>query len=404
MKKVRVEDVSDICRGSFLRHEEHRISQGMSGVPIITLSDILSSSRSVQYLYATRESLRDHKSEDERVQLLPRGTVLIPTFGLQAKRRRIAIAGIPVVASRQFVGLVPHREIESRYLAWTLFHAIQSMSPETASFNTLTIHLRTLKRIPFTRRTLSEQIRIADTLDSADVLTSKCSYANTMAQRILQAIFVSILGNPATHSSPWPIHQLGEVCQIVAETIPPRRSSNQFESRTQDIPLLEALSRDDYVVDGLLDGQPSPGLQSQSGALPPGTIVITNRSTVSIALSQIPVHLYDGDIGLVCRPSVDPWYIFAWLKLASVYIQSLKRHRKHSHLSPDVLRRVQIPVPPLDLQYQFGEAIEHLEGVLVKIQNKECSLQLLVRSLCSNLLLDADRAVSPDPTEENLPQ
>lgn len=404
VQTVRVDDVTDIRRGPHLRPSDYRISQGAQGVPLVRLSDIDSSCRSVQYLSATRESLSDYKAGDTRVRLFPKGTVIFPILGPKPELRRIVIADVPVVASRGLVGLVPHPEVESRYLAWTLFHANRCMSTEAGPFNPGIMHLRTLKRFPIARRTLDEQTRIADTLDSADLLKSKCSNENTKVQRILQAVFLDIFGNPAATSSSWPTHRLEEVCEIVSASGAERSSSRQLEGKTDRLLLQNALKRDDLVVDESLGGQSFSESRNTSGALPPGAILLSTYPTVGgVAMSSKPIHVFNGSVGLVCRSSVDSWYLLAWLRLARPYLQSLTRDRRFSQLSPKILRNVDIPVPPLDLQHRFRSTIEHLHRVQLKLLRKERDLELIVHSLCADLLLDGVRTTSPQSTGEKLP-
>lgn len=404
VQTVRVDDVSEIRRGTYLRPSDYRISQGAQGVPLVGLSDIDSSCRSVQYLSDTRESLSDYQADDSKVRLLPKGTVIFPILGPKPELRRIVIADVPVVAGRHFVGLVPHPEIEPRYLAWTLFHANQCSSPEEGPFNPSIMRLWTLKRFPFALRTLDEQTRIADTLESADLLKSKCLNENTKVQRILQAVFLDIFGNPAATSSTWPTHRLEEVCEIVSASGAARSSSRQLGGKTDRMLLQNALKRDDLVIDEPLDEEPLSESQNTSGALPPGAILLSTYAIVGgVAMSSKPTHVFNGSVGLVCRSSVDSWYLLAWLRLARPYLQSLTRNRRFSRLSPKILRNVDIPVPPLDLQHRFRNTIEHLYKIQSKFLRKERDLELIVQSLCANLLLDGVRTTSPQSTGEKLP-
>src|SRR5262249_3851956 len=106
----------------------------------------------------------------------------------------------------------PKRSVSPRYLAHFLqtpeyWSQIRRNATGTAQAG---VNATRLKQLSLPLAPLEEQERISNILDRAESLRAKRRRALEKAEKLSQAIFIELFGDPATNSYGWPIVTIGE--------------------------------------------------------------------------------------------------------------------------------------------------------------------------------------------------
>jgi len=209
---------------------------------------------------------------------------------------------------------------------------------------------------------LSEQRRIVEILDQADRLRRLRAEADAKAERILAALFIKMFGDPATNPMGWPERRIGEICEVVSGATP---RTDQPEFWGGGIPWAtpkDLSGLDDWVLWTTERTITQEGLANCSATMMPReAVLVSSRAPIGlVALAGVPMCTNQGFKSLVCSHSVDPWYLFAWCKLQTSFLQFLGRGATFTEVSKRIVEEIRIPVPPLSEQRELRGRLEEL--------------------------------------------
>ena len=241
-----------------------------------------------------------------------------------------------------------------------------------------------LKTFELPLPTLREQRRIVDLLDQADALRRWRVEADAIADRILQALFYRLFGNPATNSLNWPKTKIGSV---VNETS--YGTSCQSNTNGDGLPVLRMnnitsagqlnLSDVKHVLlgEGELTKQ-----RLQAGDL------LFNRTNTKELVGK--TGLWRGQMEAVAasylirvradQSQVLPDYLWAWMN--TPYFKQLlfdisRRAVGMANINATELRSMPILVPTLQHQGLFAEHLRSLETLADTRKESARSLETL---------------------------
>jgi type I restriction enzyme S subunit len=260
--------------------------------------------------------------------------------------------------------LYPHPVLDRKYLFYyltTQYEYLRSVHRGSGIPHLDPTHLHRC-RIPLP--SLSEQRRIVEILDQADRLRRLRAEADAKADRILPALFINMFGDPTTNPMGWPVRTIGELCDVVSGATP---KSNRREYWGGGIPWAtpkDLSTLDDWVLESTERTLTDEGLASCSATrMPKEAVLLSSRAPIGlVAIAGISMCTNQGFKSLVCRQGVDPWYVFAWCKLRSDYLESLGRGATFKEISKRIVEHVEIPVPPADVQRRFRNVVEDLRS------------------------------------------
>ena len=205
---VTLEAAAEIRGGGTPRREDPTYWNG--GIPWLTPSDLPPVGAGVASIRETADSITEEGLASSAATLLPPGTVL---FSSRASIGKVGIAAVPVTTNQGFANLIPRRGVEPRYLAWCVSHHAQQIASLAGSTTFREVTKSALRRFRIPLPPPSEQRRIVDILDQADLLLRLRAEADAKADRILPALFRKMFGDPATNPMGWPVvplRQLGK--------------------------------------------------------------------------------------------------------------------------------------------------------------------------------------------------
>jgi type I restriction enzyme S subunit len=101
--------------------------------------------------------------------------------------------------------------------------------------------------------------------------------------------------------------------------------------------------------------------QISSGLLPVGTVLLSSRAPIGyMVITQIPVAINQGFIGIKCTESMPNYYILNWLKFNLEEIIGRANGTTFLEISKSNFRPMLLKIPPTELMETFVSVVEPL--------------------------------------------
>lgn len=206
---------------------------------------------------------------------------------------------------------------------------------------------------------LEEQRRIVDLLARAEGIVRLRREAQQKAAELIPAIFVDMFGDPTTNPKQWPIQRLGDVVQSVSGGTPAKARPEFWNGdlpwvSPKDMKRDEIVNAEDHVNRRAL-------IETSLKLVPPDSVLIVVRGmilvhTVPVAITQVPVTINQDMKALRPASCISAPYLQWVLKVNHAKLLGAVSTAAHGtkKLDTDALMAMPVPVPPPQLQQQFG--------------------------------------------------
>lgn len=329
-------------------------------------------------------------------QWLKRGDVLIATSSgsLDVVGKAARIRSDQDVAFGAFCKVLrPTAEVDAGYFA----HFFQTMpyrrhvARVAAGSNINNLKGRDLDNIEILLPPIEEQRRIAVVLDAAEAIRTKRRQALALLDTLTQAVFHDILGDPVQNEHGWPTVLLGDVAQFVRGiTFKPKDVVSAGEPgsvvclRTKNVQA--EVDLDDLIAVA------STFVKRQGQYLQAGDVLISSANSWNLVgkccwIPELPWRASFGGFVTASRPtteSVHRRYLFEWLRHQRIQqlLRSFSRKTTNiSNLNLDRCRSMAFPLPPVESQRQFVDAVERIQLHRTSLEESSLTLDTLFASL-----------------------
>ncbi|SCC93480.1 Type I restriction-modification system (Specificity subunit) [Thiomonas sp. X19] len=225
---------------------------------------------------------------------------------------------------------------------------------------------------------LEAQRRIVDLLARAEGIVRLRREAQQKAAELIPAIFVDMFGDPATNPKQWPIQRLGDVVQSVSGGTPAKARPEFWDG---DLPWV---SPKDMKRDEIVDAEDHVNRRVLSETslklVPPDSVLIVVRGmilvhTVPVAITQVPLTINQDMKALRPASCISAPYLQWVLKVNHAKLLGAVSTAAHGtkKLDTDALMAMPVPVPPPNLQQQFGARLLAVRSIVS--QQREASVR-----------------------------
>ncbi|MEQ9453606.1 MAG: restriction endonuclease subunit S [Phycisphaeraceae bacterium] len=350
---VRIADCAKVITGSTPSKREAAFWGGQ--VPFVTPAQ-LGTNKPIE---SASEGLTERGVEQAR--LLPRNAVLVCCIGSLGKT---GITGRPVVTNQQINAIVfdPER-VHTRYG----YHATRQLKPlldHYAPSTTVRIVKKSIfEGIEIPLPPLPEQKRIAKILDAADALRAKRRESIAQLDKLIQATFLDMFGDPVTNPKGWEVASLGDVADFHAGSTLP--AGEPYSGQNGGFLYLKVGDLNDSENRRTVLRSREWGKTRQKGvSAPADSVVIPKRGgaigTNKKRLLGRPAVLDPNLMAISVKDRLHPVYLYTWFH--SFDLLSITSGSTVPQLNKRDLAPLQIPVPPIRLQSQFSDIIQSTYG------------------------------------------
>lgn len=331
-------------------------------VPWATPKDL--SMLSGRRISQTSDKLTHAGFASSSVEMLPAGSVLLSS---RAPIGLVAVNDVPMCTNQGFKSLIPGPDVVAEYLYWCLCYYRPLLEAAGSGSTFKELSKEGVSRFEIPLPPVSEQRRIAAALDKADDIYRARERALQRLDSLLQATFLKVFGDPVRNERNWPTAPIDQVAVDVqygtstnANTdrrgVPIVRMNNLTTAGRIDLTVIKwcDLSNDEvakYAVrrgDLLFNRTNSPELVGK-------TAVWDRDESFAFAGYLIRVRFDES--------RVLPDFVSHCLNSASgkrLLAATAKPSNNMSNISASELRRLRIPIPPLELQRQFAEIVKRV--------------------------------------------
>lgn len=271
-----------------------------------------------------------------------------------------------------------------------LMHCLNSplIRDRIAGFATGTTRSRisrgNLAKIKIPLPPLPEQRRIAEILDKADALRAKRRAALAQLDMLTQSIFLDMFGDPATNPKGWSTRRIEDVAQVVSGATPRTDVEAYWDGNIKWVTPKELSGLEDIYIAATERCITQTGLSSCAAtSLPVGSVLFSSRAPIGhTAICRASMATNQGFKSFVPRESVlDPHFLLFWLRLRRGYLESLGTGATFKEVSKAVVARIELALPPFDLQARFAERVIALEALKKEQQRARTECHALFASL-----------------------
>ncbi|KZZ24270.1 hypothetical protein A3754_02900 [Alcanivorax sp. HI0083] len=243
---------------------------------------------------------------------------------------------------------------------------------------------------------LTEQKRIANILDKADAIRHKRQQAIQLADEFLRAVFLDMFGDPVTNPKGWEVETLSSL--VVGKL----QNGAYFPKEKYSSKGVEMVHMADAFYDVVPRGQlkrvNASAKEIEKYGLGVEDIMISRRSLnyegaakpTLIPESSEPLIFESSMIRLTPNPElINKRYLFQYLSDPSVKDHHVRKYVTGATIkgiSQKNLEKVEVLVPPLDMQRKFEESATSIERFVAKHSFNKSMGEDLFLSISQNFL------------------
>ncbi|MGB8644424.1 MAG: restriction endonuclease subunit S [Anaerolineae bacterium] len=229
---------------------------------------------------------------------------------------------------------------------------------------------------------LPEQQRIAAILARADRLRRTCRYAQQLSNTFLQSVFLRMFGNPRANPNNWPIVKLVELGDL---------DRGRSRNRPRDTPELYGgpypfiqtgdIANSEGYVREFKQTYSELGLQ-QSKMWPRGTLCITIAANIAkTSILTFDACFPDSVVGFIPNSKTNTEFIQQWFSFAQKELEETAPESAQKNINLEILRELEVALPPLHLQQQFGGIVHQFERLRAQQREAERQAEHLFQTL-----------------------
>lgn len=232
---------------------------------------------------------------------------------------------------------------------------------------------------------LSEQRHVAEVLDRAEALLTMRRAAHAQLDTLTQSIYFEMFGDPTTNPNRFPIVPLGEVFEIARGGSP--RPIDSFVTEDPDginwITIGDASAGTKYITATKRRIRRDGARKSRE--VKPGDFLLTNSMSFGRPyIMRTSGCIHDGWLVLSPRRNdVDSEFLYCLLGSKAVYseFERLAPGATVKNLNIDLVRGVNIPLPPFAQQRAFASRVAAIDKVRDTQRAALAELETLLASL-----------------------
>jgi type I restriction enzyme S subunit len=234
-------------------------------------------------------------------------------------------------------------------------------------------HFKYLKRCKIPVVSLSEQKQIIQTLDTADTFRQKRKEQLNLLDDYLKSVFLEMFGDPVRNKKGWNVIKMLDVCSKVTDgthDTPKRLDSGvKFITGKHIRPFKIDYENSDYVSQSDHEEIYRRCNPEKGDVL--YTNIGVNVGTAALNTVDYPFSMKNVALLKLFKEKVTPRYIETLLNYEFVRSEILRKASlggAQQFLGLQDIKKIDVPMPPIDLQNKFASIVEQVEQTKQKMR------------------------------------
>ena len=226
------------------------------------------------------------------------------------------------------------------------------------------------------------QQHITEVLDKADALRQKDQLLLQKYDELAQSIFYDMFGDPVKNEKSWELKKFKE-CGTLDRGVSKNRPRNAPELLGGKYPLIQTgdIANSGGYITSYTSSYSELGLK-QSKLWKKGTLCITIAANIAkTAVLTFDACFPDSVVGFLPNQFVTTNYIRFWIGYLQKILEDSAPESAQKNINLDILRNLNVPVPPIELQNRFELLLINNNKLKNKCMNSSKKSELLFDSL-----------------------
>ena len=348
------------------------------GIPLIRIRDVV---RGFSETYTTEVCDQEYIVND--------GDILI---GMDGEFNIARWKGGKAYLNQRVCRLLPKDEVDAMYLYYFMPKALKAIEDKTPFVTVKHLSAKELNKIVVTVPTIEDQKKIANCLQRLDELISLRKQQLSKLDELVKSCFVEMFGDLASPNCKWNTERLVDTCE----------SSDDIKCG----PFGTQLNKDEYMdsgvavweipqINSLFLTMPTHFLTEEKAkqldaySIKPGDIAMSRKGNVG-KCAVFPSILQAGIIHSdVLRIRVDDSRVLPLFMMHQLHYSGAVQHQIElvssgaimAGINVTKLKQIFIHIPPLNLQKQFVNFVEHIDKSKLEVQRSLEKLETLKKAL-----------------------
>lgn len=283
---------------------------------------------------------------------------------------------------RGVAGLRAKSGLDSRYLWHWLTHINPQLASKAKGATFKQVNRQDIGEFGIVLPLLPEQRRIAEVLDKAEELRAKRRTALAQLDTLNQSIFLEMFGDPVVNPKAWPVKKFGQVGAL-DRGVSKHRPRNAPELLGGPYPLVQTgeVANCDGYIRSHNSTYSEVGLR-QSKMWPAGTLCITIAANIAkTGILTFDACFPDSVVGFRADEPATVEFVRCWLSFLQKTLEDTAPESAQKNINLAILRNLDVPLPPLDLQRDFARRIATVEKLKTTHRAALAELDALFASL-----------------------
>lgn len=203
---------------------------------------------------------------------------------------------------------------------------------------------------------LSEQKLIVSMLNSSCAVRHKRAESLLLVDKFIRSVHLSMFGGPSGSDMGWKVQPLGDLCRI-RRGASPRPISEFLGGGVPWIKIGDASDSDDVYITKTEEAVTEAGAE-RSVRLQPGAFVFANCG-VSLGFARIlriEGCIHDGWLAFdEFSDDINQHYLLSLINIMTPTLRRIAPEGTQPNLNTSIMKALEIPVPPVELQRRFSE-------------------------------------------------
>ncbi len=275
------------------------------------------------------------------------------------------------------------------YLRFAMLKSLKEIEQRTAFVTVKHLSVKELNKLELDVPELTKQDKIADTLSRLERVIEARKEELEKLDNLIKARFVELFGDPDNNEKSWDIDKMEHLCEVGSS-----KRIYQNEQSMEGVPFLrisDLVNRIDTgskKCDLYIPIEKFAELKEQGLVPRSGDILLTARGTLGrcyIVQSDDEFYFQDGMITWLSNYDrrITALYISYLFEMPGFrkQIDALQAGSTVAYMSISMTKKLNIMVPPIELQNQFADFVKQVDKSKVAVQKALEKTQLLFDSL-----------------------
>lgn len=241
-------------------------------------------------------------------------------------------------------------------------------------------HYKLLKELNLPVPPLPIQQQIVSELDALSEIMSKKKQQIEELDKLAQATFYDMFGDPVTNEKGWEVKKMGEITKVGTGGTPSRKRESEYYNGSINWAKTTEVNGS-YIYDTEENITELALTESNCKIYSIGTILLAmygqGKTRGNVGFLKINAATNQACAAIPPTKEINQLFLFELLKHSYLFIRSLARGGNQENLNLSLVSSIKIILPPLQLQNRFSTKIESIESQKVLINHSIDDVQQL---------------------------